>query len=152
MAKNVILEKLIPLAKEVYVNDPLMQQVSLTQAVLESGLQDGIPSKLADAPNYNLFGIKGCGNDGSVFMMTSEVVKGKTIRVKAAFAKFTNWDRSFEWHKNLMSRVRYRRVINSQSVEEAFNMLYKCGYATNPKYPEELKAVYNTYIKKYFVH
>lgn len=153
MTQQSLIQHLRDVAAEVYKDNPLMQQVSLTQAILESGLQDGIPSKLAAAPNYNLFGIKATDaeiqSDGDIVVnfKTTEYINGKKITVNAYFRKFTDYEGSFEWHKRLMGKPRYKRVMASQSPSEAFNMLYKSGYATDVQYSQKLLAIYNQYVK-----
>lgn len=139
------------LADNTYQDYPNLAPVSLAQAILESGLQDGIPSQLAQAPNYNLFGIKAVDSDENVVSMpTWEVKRGKKIKVNAWFKKFSGYEESFEWHRRLMLKPRYKRVLTSQSPSEAFNMLYKSGYATDPKYPSKLQAVFDKYLDKWY--
>ncbi len=98
----------------------------------------------------NLFGIKGKGPPGSCTMQTTEYIKGKPIKVDAAFCAYNNWGESIadhtklilvgvSWNKNL-----YKRVIGVDSKTGA-REIQKAGYATDPKYADKLISIMGTY-------
>lgn len=139
---------LVESAKATYGDTP-MAALAATQAILESGLYKGKPSNLA-AKAYNLFGVKGKGNDGYITMPTTEHVGDQNLRVNANFAKYSDYKSSFDAHKNLMSKSRYSNVWNAQSPYEAFQSVKDAGYATDRRYPELLSGVYDKYVAQYF--
>jgi len=126
---------------EVYSGSPILADLALTQGVHESNLLRK-PSQLAEKYN-NLFGIKGKGLTGkSVMLPTWEVVKGKTVYVKAAFAFNDSLEDSVKQHSNLMQKPRYKSVLEAKTLDEAFEAVYTAGYATDPKYAQKLQDVW----------
>lgn len=142
------LEDLKRTAANVYEEGSVMYYLALTQAIHESGLYRKVgPSKLA-SDYKNLFGIKGDGDKGHVLLPTWEVIRGKTIRVKAKFAHYSSYVMSFEYHKRLMNRYRYRKVRKALSVMDAFIEVHAAGYATDPGYPRKLMNVYKQFVEE----
>jgi flagellum-specific peptidoglycan hydrolase FlgJ len=135
-------------AKAVYGDTP-MAKLAATQAILESGLYNGKPSNLAKKAN-NLFGIKGKGNNGYITLPTTEHVGDQNLRVNANFASYSDYKSSFEAHQNLMKKSRYANVWNAKDQYEAFQAVKDAGYATDRKYPELLRGVYDKYLSPYF--
>jgi len=136
-------------AKNVYPDNPLMQKVALSQAILESGLM-GSPSQLATKHN-NLFGIKASrsfpGTGGTVGMQTLEYVGGQPSRMTQDFATNQTLEDSFRQHQNLLSgSSRYDPVMKAANPEEAFAALQKAGYATDPNYAKKLGSIYGQYV------
>lgn len=142
--------KLLQAAKDVYSDLPTMQRVVVTQAIHESGFLNG-GSVLANRYN-NLFGIKGKG----AVLNTIEYIKGVRTQVKAEFAAYASIEDCFKAHRRLMecgvswNRSLYVPVISANTPSAAFDALYKCGYATDPKYPSKLLGIYNQYVSKVF--
>jgi len=149
MDKNLGIQSAINAAKKVYPDNPVMAQLAATQAILESGLASGKPSGLAAKYN-NYFGIKGKGDNGSAEMPTKEYVNGQWIKVPQPFASYTSPEGSFAAHKNLMSKPRYSSVSQAADPEQAFNAVWKSGYATDPHYPKLLSGIWNKYVKSSF--
>ena len=139
---------LIASAKAVYGDTP-MAALAATQAILESGLTRGKPSKLASEAK-NLFGMKGKGNEGYVGMPTTEHVGSENIRVNANFAKYSDYESSFKAHQNLMKKSRYSNVWDAQDPYQAFQAVKDAGYATDRKYPQLLSNIYDQYVKPDF--
>ncbi len=114
--------------------------ITLAQGLLES---DAGRSRLAMEAN-NHFGIK-CGGDW----------KGKTIKHKAergneCFRKYNSAEESYHDHSLFLKRKRYEplfkyKVSDYKSWAET---LHKCGYATDPKYPDKLISL----IERYELH
>jgi flagellum-specific peptidoglycan hydrolase FlgJ len=129
-------------ARLVYPDEPIMQQLVVTQAVHESGyLTNRGASQLASKYN-NLFGIKGSGTGGKVLLPTWEYINGREIQVKDYFAIFKSVYDAFLRHKDLMSKERYKPVRAAKTLNGAFRQLQVCGYATDPKYPKKLMDVH----------
>ena len=139
---------LVESAKAIYGDTP-MAKLAATQAILESGLYKGKPSRLAKE-GYNLFGIKGQGNAGSINLPTTEHVGMDNIKIDADFAKYSDYKSSFEGHKKLMSKQRYANVWNARNEYEAFQSVKDAGYATDRNYPNLLSSVYDKYVSQYF--
>jgi len=142
-------------AQRVYPDNPIMQRVAISQAILESGLL-GTPSQLASKYN-NLFGIKAGktapGTGGSVNMGTTEYEGGAPVSTSSGFAVNNNIDDSFNQHKALMNRAsRYAPVVNAQDPNEAFMALQQAGYATDPAYARKLAQVYVKNVEPLFKH
>ncbi len=143
---NTILNTLITDASKVYPDNVIMQQVTVTQAILESGFQTDKPSKLA-SQYYNLFGIKGKGSVGTVKLPTKEYINGQNITVRASFAVNASYTDSFAQHKDLLDRPRYKQVVEAKNPPEAFQALSLAGYATDPNYSELLEGIWAKYVK-----
>lgn len=136
-------------AAQAYPDNPMMQQVAITQAIHESGLM-GKPSQLASQYN-NLFGIKASkafpGSAGAVNMNTQEVYGGKPQMVNDGFARNASVADSFMQHRNLITGAkRYAPVVSAQNPTEAFQALQQAGYATDPRYANKLSNVYSRYV------
>lgn len=144
------IRQVVDAAKRTYPDQPHMAKLAAAQALLESGIASSRgPSGLARDHN-NLFGIKGRGTAGSVNMRTREVYGGQSVTIRDGFAKNATVEDSFQQHKNLMSRSRYRRVLGSQSFEQAAHEVRQAGYATDPNYSRSLISVYNQHLARYF--
>lgn len=148
--RNERIQQVVDAAKRTYPDKPHMAKLAAAQALLESGIasQKG-PSGLAKNHN-NLFGIKGSGTAGSVNMRTGEHLNGRDVTITAGFAKNNTVEDSFQQHKNLMSKPRYRKVLAAQSFEQAAHEVKAAGYATAPNYSQALRDVYNTHLARYF--
>ena len=107
-----------------------MQQVATTQAAQESNLL-GKPSGLA-TNNNNLFGITGTGNAGST------TKTGNLDSSPQQFAAYKTPQDSMDAYKKLMSDPRYASVAAAKTPNEAYQALQQAGYATDPKYAQNL--------------
>ena len=116
----------------------VLPSVKLAQGILESGFGR---SRLAKKHNAH-FGKKGPG----VMMDTKESYDGKTlVPARASFKTYkTAWD-SWRDHSRLLSKKRYKPVIEAENCWRAVEQLYACGYFTDPKGVYKLKLI----IKKY---
>jgi len=137
---NPYFQQLKDSAQSAYPNNPTMQQVAMSQALLESGVK---PSRLATQSN-NYFGIK---SPKGTSMPTQEYVNGRPVIQNANFAVNPNMQSSFDQHRNLLSNARYQPVMASQDPVSAFMALQKAGYATDPAYANKLRSVYNRYVQ-----
>jgi flagellum-specific peptidoglycan hydrolase FlgJ len=144
-----MLPGLLEASREAYPDNPTMQKVALSQAILESGLT-GKPSALA-TQNNNYFGIKASksfpGTAGNVDYGTTEYIGGQPSNINQGFAANNSMGESFLQHRDLMYGAnRYQPVIQSQSPEDAFAALQNSGYATDPNYARKLKSIYGRYV------
>ena len=127
----------------------VLPSITAAQAILESGWGS---SKLAKAPNNNLFGIKYSEdwNGEIVTVPTQEYLNSDYITVNAAFRKYASWNDSVvdhakfftstEWRKN-----NYRKVVNETDYRVAAQELKNAGYATDPNYPGKLIRLIEAY-------
>lgn len=104
--------------------------ITLAQGILESASGT---SKLAVEAN-NHFGIK-CHTN-----WTGEKVYQDDDAQGECFRKYKSVDESFEDHSLFLKKPRYEELflLKSSDYKGWANGLKKCGYATNPKYPEQL--------------
>jgi flagellum-specific peptidoglycan hydrolase FlgJ len=143
--KSAMLQQLKQYAAMTYPDNPIMQQVAITQAIQESGLM-GEGSQLATRYN-NLFGIKAPGTAGRVNMPTFEDYSSGRQRVNANFGANKSPIDSFMQHKNLLTKSqRYQPVLAANNPYDAFAALKKSGYATDRNYVNNLSNVYNRYV------
>lgn len=125
----------------VYSDKPVVGELCVVQAILESNLL-GKPSGLASKYN-NLFGIKKAGTNGIIKLPTKEFINGKMRTVLAAFGSNKTIEDSVKQHRQLMELPRYKAVMTATTFEEAAYAIYKAGYATDPKYPKKLIEIHN---------
>lgn len=139
-----------PQAKKVAASNGLYASVMIAQAALES---DWGRSKLALAPNYNLFGIKGSYNGSSVAMLTSEYSASKGwYNIIANFRKYPSYSQSLQDNANLLrTGVTYNNGIYSGAwLENTINYGQATShlegiYATDPTYDKKLNSIIEQY-------
>lgn len=147
MMGSPLISQLRGAAEVAFPGNATMQQIALSQALLESGaMGTSGPSKLA-RENQNWFGIKGSGDMGSANLPTSEYMDGEMQNQNANFAQNSSLMSSFEQYKKLMSNPRYKGVQSAETLPEAFQALQSSGYATDPKYAAKLNKIYESYVK-----
>lgn len=121
----------------------ILASLTAAQALLESNKGN---SKLAQAPNNNLFGIKGSYNGSFVTMKTKEYVNGKYVVVDAAFKKYPSWYESIKDHSAMFNRLdRYKNLRGETNYRNACRNVQKDGYATSPVYADSLIRVIESY-------
>lgn len=129
-------------ANQIFPNQPVLSQLATAQAMQESGIANGQPSKLASRYN-NLYGMKGTGTAGSVQLPTTEYINGQPHKVMANFAAYKAPADSIAAYKQTLQNPRYANVLKAQSFEDATNEIQKAGYATDPNYAKQLRSIYN---------
>lgn len=88
------LQSIIPAARKVANGKDIYTSVMIAQAALESGWGS---STLSQAPNHNLFGVKGSYNGESVNMKTLEDSGGQNYySINADFRKYPSYQESLE--------------------------------------------------------
>ena len=119
--------------------------IILGQILLESsGKYNGLSGLAYEAKN--LFGIKGTGTAGSVYMETTEYVNGRKIISKEKFAKYKTYYDSMEDHSNLLLTSRYQTYLqDATTVADYAYGIHKAGYATDPNYPNILLRIIDQY-------
>lgn len=129
-------------AKKVSARTGIPASIILGQIMLESGgsYSGGLSGLAASAKN--LFGVKGAGSAGSVYMPTKEFENGKYVTVNAAFRKYNSYEESIEDHAALLSKPRYaKHLVNAKTVNDYAAGIKAGGYATDPNYVNKLLGV-----------
>lgn len=105
----------------------------------------------------NLGGIKvgsGRTNDywhgEAVVKGTWEYIDGRNVNAKAAFRAYSSVYHFYKDLDLLLATPRYERVRKALTPEQQAQMLYECGYATDPAYPSKLKSIIQQYDLKRF--
>lgn len=125
-----------PMASEDMKKTGILASLTIAQAILESGWGR---SALAQAPNYNLFGIKGEYNGQYCVFNTQEYINGKYVTVQARFRKYPSWADSINDHSNLFLRWdRYSNLRGCTNYKLACQYVQQDGYATDPSYSNKL--------------
>ncbi|MDA9462030.1 N-acetylmuramoyl-L-alanine amidase family 4 [Enterococcus mundtii 3F] len=137
-------------SRKIGQENDLYASVMIAQAILESASGQ---SQLAQAPNYNLFGIKGAYKGNSVFLTTQEDTgEGTLYSVQSAFRKYKNYEESLQDYAKLMTnglidnREFYAGMWKShaKTYQEATEFLTG-RYATDTKYNQKLNGLIETY-------
>ena len=143
MNNNEFIEKIGTMAKADMNKTKILASLTIAQAILESNWGR---SSLAQAPNYNLFGIKGTYNGQSCTFPTSECYNGKWVQVKANFRKYPSWAESIADHSALFNNYnRYANLRGCTDYKLACRYVREDGYATDPAYTNKLINLIETY-------
>jgi flagellum-specific peptidoglycan hydrolase FlgJ len=140
MTKQEFINLIAPAAVEAYKKYNILPSLTLAQAALESNWGNS-------APGCMLFGIKwseGCGY-GYQLLWTREYINGKWVKVRAKFRKYGSFADSIDDHAQLLLKSRYAKVLTAKDYKEACWAVYEAGYATDPKYPDKLIGLIETY-------
>ncbi|HGF8315491.1 TPA: glucosaminidase domain-containing protein, partial [Enterococcus faecium] len=137
-------------ARKVGQENDLYASVMIAQAILESASGQ---SQLAQAPNYNLFGIKGTHNGKGVSFATQEDLGNGTLyTTQATFRQYENYEDSLNDYAQLLKEGLtgnsqfYSGVwkTNAKTYQEATKFLTG-RYATDTKYNQKLNGLIETY-------
>jgi flagellum-specific peptidoglycan hydrolase FlgJ len=140
---NSIIAPFVADAQKLQQEKGVPASITLGQIILESlGNYNGLSGLAFEAKN--LFGIKGTGTAGSVYMATTEYVNGQPIVTNAQFAKYNTYYDSMVDHADLLLSTRYQKYLtNAKSVIEYAHGIQDAGYATDPNYANKLlKIIY----------
>ena len=150
-SEDLTTEKFISLvgesARTVAAENDLYASVMIAQAILESASGN---STLAQAPNNNLFGIKGTYHGNSVQLPTREDDgTGATYTIMSDFRQYETVDESLSDYADLLSNsmgdfYAGARKSNSDSFVDACDFLVG-RYATDIFYSEKLQDLIETY-------
>lgn len=145
-AKRLFIKQVAPEAQAMQKKYNVPASITIAQAILES---DWGSSTLA-AKYYNLFGIKGTGENSQV-LTTKEYVNGKWVVTKGRFKVYSSWDESIKDHTQLMvngtayDENNYQAVTQATNYKEAAKALQDAHYATDPDYAQKLISVIESY-------
>lgn len=143
MTNSEFIEKIGALAREDMRKSKILASLTIAQAILESNWGR---SALAQAPNYNLFGIKGDYNGAYCTFPTSEYINGKWCTVNANFRKYPSWAESLANHSALFNRWdRYSNLRENYNYRDVCNKVREDGYATDPSYSVKLINIIEQY-------
>lgn len=146
--KSAFLDFASNMALESFQKTGMSAALQTAQAILETASGQRLPvDRYTGKFSYNLFGIKGSADNGSVTCSTWEVYHGMTYRVDADFRAYNNVQQAWDDHKRILlelSRYEQYRDVMHDSTQGAW-AIRRAGYATDPKYPVKLIDI----IKKY---
>lgn len=137
-------------ARKIGQENDLYASVMIAQAILESASGQ---SELAQAPNYNLFGIKGTHNGKGISFTTQEALDDGTLyNTQATFRKYENYEDSLKDYAQLLKgglpgNSQYYNGVwktNAKTYQEATKFLTG-RYATDTKYDQKLNVLIETY-------
>lgn len=137
-------------ARKIGQENDLYASVMIAQAILESASGQ---SQLAQAPNYNLFGIKGTHNGKGVSFVTQEDLGDGTLyTTQATFRQYENYEESLKDYAKLLKEGLvgntsfYDGVWKSKAktYQEATKFLTG-RYATDTQYDKKLNGLIETY-------
>lgn len=137
-------------ARKIGQENDLYASVMIAQAILESASGQ---SQLAQAPNYNLFGIKGTYKGESVSFATQEDLGDGTLyTTQATFRQYENYEASLNDYAQLLregltGNSRFYEGVwkkNAKTYQEATKFLTG-RYATDIRYDQKLNGLIETY-------
>jgi flagellum-specific peptidoglycan hydrolase FlgJ len=141
MTKEEFLTQAMAAARASSANSGLDPDVTVAQAALESNF--GKSRLSVEANNY--FGIKARHGQNSVEMRTMEVTAGKTVTVRAHFAKFESMEQCFAARDHMILTLPcYAEARACAADAGAFVRALARRWATDPKYAEKLLRVVQT--------
>lgn len=137
---------ILPYAKEVEKKYGVPTSVTIGQAIHESAGGTRTPKDLySGQESYNLFGVKGEGNAGSVSSWTWESIKGQTVKVIAKFRAYADWGGSLDNYGKLLSGDRYKNALTNSNPYEVLAGIKNAGYATDPSYTSKVSSIMKSY-------
>ena len=115
--------------------------VTIAQAIQETGF-----GASAHGAGNNLFGIKGRGNAGSLYLLTQEYYNGSYVTIRAQFAAYRSLQDAIYAHARFVRTGYFRNTRNDKDHPAAFvGQIARDGYATDPHYASELDGLISTY-------
>lgn len=132
-------------AQQIQKERGIPASIILAQLILESGNKF---SQLA-RDFKNLFGTKGEGTAGSVYLPTTEYINGRFESKNAKFAAYESYYDNLLHHAEVLQNPRYTKYTSTaKSIEDYARGLQLGGYATDPNYADKLINI----IKSYGLH
>ena len=135
--KDEFLAAMTPVAKEVAEELGISHKIVLAQAALESGWGSKVKGN-------NLMGIKSHGEEGSLDVVTHEVVNGKRVKLTDSFRQYDTPEDSIRGYgKFLKANSRYKHFLRAGAENEdaQLSALQSSGYATDPMYVQKIKNI-----------
>lgn len=129
--KTEFFEALLPAALESQKLYGVPAEVTLVQAAIESDWgRKGIGG-------YNIFGIKGSGDAGSIKTNTTEFIDGKPVKMKLGFARYSNFYEAVSAHGKLFHNRYFKQITEDYQADgnkPRFIQRMAKRYATAPNY------------------
>ncbi len=149
-AAAALISQIAPAASQIAAANDLYASVMIAQALLESG-NGG--STLAQAPYYNLFGVKGTYNGMAVYMPTAEYLNGQWVTVNEPFRQYSSYWESMQDHAYVLRSTsfssgvyHYAGAFKSNTASYLDATAYLTGrYATDPGYGGKLNYLISAY-------
>lgn len=135
--KSEFIQQVLPHALEVQEKYGIPASLVMAQAALETGWGEHVKGN-------NYFGIKAgkSWKGDTAHIGTHEVIDGKRIAMKDSFRAYSGLaDSVANYGKFLAENVRYKAVQLADNAYEAAEAVHRAGYATDPKYAEQLKDI-----------
>ncbi|MCW6659747.1 glucosaminidase domain-containing protein [Aerococcaceae bacterium NML191292] len=141
---NDFIDAIAPSAVKVASEHDLYASVIIAQALLES---DSGRSALSQAPDHNLFGVKGEYNGQySLWDTYEDDGSGNLYMIKAKFRQYNDYEETFEDFANVMNNGYYTNVFKSKAptYQDATRALTGV-YATDTLYNTKLNRIIEEY-------
>lgn len=137
-------------ARKIGQENDLYASVMIAQAILESASGQSL---LSQAPNYNLFGIKGTHNGRCISFVTQEDLGNGTLyATQATFKQYQSYEESLKDYVKLLKEgfegntAYYEGVWKSKAKTYQEATHYLTGrYATDSQYDKKLNGLIETY-------
>lgn len=131
-------------AQELENSTGIPAAITLAQLTLESDT-GGQLSELATA-GKNLFGIKGQGPAGTIYLQTNEFMGGMKLTINAGFKKYQTYYQCMVDHANFLQQPSYQYFLkNAHSLKDYAYGIQDGGYATDPSYAAKLLFIIQMY-------
>lgn len=131
-------------AQELEKSTGIPAAITLAQITLESDT-GGQLSELATV-GKNLFGIKGNGPDGTIYLTTHEVIGGMDLTISAGFKRYQSYYQGMVDHAQILRLPRYQYFLkNANSLRDYAYGIQNGGYSTDPNYALKLLDVIQAY-------
>jgi hypothetical protein len=121
----------------------------LAQRRVENGFNTKVPAN-------NPMNIKGKGDAGVQTLQTTEYVKGKAMKMKQSFAKFSSVEEGFKGYINVLKKnfpSAYAALLDdNKTINDFTNGLASGilgGYATAPNYSDKIKSMFYSIVRDY---
>lgn len=114
------------------------------QAILETGYGRYVPRDINTGKySYNLFGIKGNGDNGHVECYTKEYYNNQWITILAWFRAYNSYEESFNDYISLIKNApRYAKALEYLNNPKRYiQEIWRAGYATDPDYVTKVCAI-----------
>lgn len=145
-AYDSFIQNILPYAKQVENTYGIPTSVTIGQAIHESAGGTRTPNDVySGKESYNIFGIKGSGNAGSVKSWTWEVYNGVKTKIVANFRAYSDWGGSLMDYGKLLSNDRYKPAFSKSNPYEFVEEIRKAGYATDPAYTKGVTSIMKSY-------
>lgn len=140
------IQSILPYAKQVETTYGIPTSVTIGQAIHESAGGTRTPKDVySGKESFNLFGVKGSGDAGSVKSWTWESINGVRKNIVANFRAYENWGGSLNDYGKLLSTDRYKSAFSTNNPYEFVEKVRASGYATDPNYTKGVTSIMKSY-------